>query len=330
MKSRLPQLESYTIGRRLPLCRIVQTGLPLSLLLVICLTLGTPGHLAETTNTEAGLIKLTAGKSIAREFSGGDKQGFEISLTHPDQLIRFSISKGDLALSVVLTGPAGQKLLEQVSHSYELLELSVVASEAGAYRLEIRSLESGEARRRYELRLEPVNAVTAQDEKDNSAGRAIARASILRADWKEKSLRQAIESYDAAALIWRSSRNLRSAAVASMKAGEVFLVLGDYREALKRYQKAVDEASSARARLQEAEAQSQIGRLHSYLGNNDQAQGSLLKALEFLAADKEGNQPATSKQAYAQALSNLGEVNYSKGNLVKSSSDFEHALKVFQ
>jgi CHAT domain-containing protein/tetratricopeptide (TPR) repeat protein len=296
---------------------------------LICLTRGAAGHLAETNPSEAGLIKLAAGASIAREFSGGDKQLFEGPLAAPGQLLRFSINKGDLALSLVVYGPQGQKLLQQVSHSYELLELSVPASDSGTFRLEIRSLESDGARRKYELKLEPIKNATAQDYKDNLAEQAIARASFLRADWKEKSLRQAIESYDAAALISLSSRNLRSAAVGSMRAGEVCLVLGDYREALKRYQRAATEAASARARLEESEALSQIGRLYSSLGNNDQAQASLLKALDFLAADREGTRPANVKQAYAQALSNLGEVNYSKGNLVKSLADFEHALKIF-
>ena len=45
---------------------------------------------------------------------------YEISLSK-DQFIRLSIDKGDLALALVLYDPAGKKLLEQVSHGYELL-----------------------------------------------------------------------------------------------------------------------------------------------------------------------------------------------------------------
>jgi CHAT domain-containing protein len=298
------------------------------LLLVVSLALGAVGNLPETTASNAGSLELTAGVSILREVSAGDRQLFEISL-NPGQLFRFSIDKGDLALSLVLHGPAGQKMLEQVSHGYEVLDVSVPSDEAGMYRLEIRSLEQAEARRHYELRVEPIRTATAQDRKNNAARRAIAGASLMRASWTETSLRQAIEKYDEAARIWLSSRNLRSAAGASMGAGEVCFVLGEYPEALKRYLRAAEEARSAGAKVEESEALSQVGRLYSYLGNNDEAQKRLISALDFLAEHSRGNQPGTVKQAYAEALNNLGEVSYSKGDLVKASEHFEHALKLF-
>jgi CHAT domain-containing protein len=301
--------------------------LRLSLLLGVCLLAGAVGSLPRATASNAESIELTAGASIPREVAAGDKQLFEISLSS-GQLLRLSIDKGDLALSLVLYDPAGQKLIEQVSHGYEVLEFSLPTDSTGLYRLEISSLER-EGSRQYQLRVEPIRTATSEDRKVNVAEQSVARASFLRADWTERSLRQAIENYDGAAMIWLTSRNLRSAAVASMGAGEVCLVLGEYHEALKRYQKAADEAGSARARLEESEALSQIGRLYSYLGNNDEAQKRLASALGFLAEASGENQRGVVKQAYAEALSNLGEVNYSKGNLVKSSADFEHALKSF-
>lgn len=310
------------------LCRIALTFLRLSLLLVVSLALGAAGNLPETTASNAGSMELTSGASILREVAAGDRHLFEISLD-PGQLFRFSIDKGDLALSLVLYGPAGQKMLEQVSHGYEVLDVSVPTDAAGMYRLEIRSLEQEEARRHYELRVEPIRTATAQDRKDNAARRAIAGASLMRASWTEISLRQAIEKYDEAALIWLSSRNLQSAAGASMEAGEVCFILGEFPEALKRYQQAAEEARSAGARVEESEALSQVGRLYSYLGNNDEAQKRLIGALDSLAEHSRGNQPGTVKQAYAEALSNLGEVSYSKGDLVKASEHFEHALKLF-
>ena len=310
------------------LCGIAQGFLRLSSLLVVSLAFGAPGSLPETIASNAGSIGLTAGASTLHEVSAGDRQLFEISLD-PGQLFRISINKGDLALSLVLYGPSGQKMLEQVSHGYELLDISVPTDTAGMYRLEVTSLELGEPRRHYELKVEPLRATTAQDRKDDSARQAIAEASLLRAKWTEISLQQAIEKYDEAAMIWLSSRNLRSAAGASMGAGEVCFVMGEYREALLRYQKAAVEAGSAGARAEESKALSQIGRLYSYLGNNDEAQKRLVRALDFLAEHGEENLPGIVKQAYAEALSNLGEVNYSKGDLVKSSTRFQHALKLF-
>jgi CHAT domain-containing protein/Flp pilus assembly protein TadD len=322
-------LNNRRIFNAMPrLSRMAPKFLRVSLLLVVSLGLGAAGNLPQMTAGSAGSLALTAGAPINRELSAGDTQLFEISLDS-SQLLRFSINKGDLAMSLVIYGPAGQKMLEQVSHGYEVLDVSVPTDAAGIYRLEIRSLEHEDAIRKYELEVETVWNATAQDRKNFAARQAIAGASLMRAGWTETSLRQAIEKYDEAALIWLSSGDLRSAAGALMGVGEVCLVLGEYREALNRYQQATEVARSVGAKAEESEALSQVGRLYSYLGNNDEAQRRLTSALGFLSEHSLGNQPGTVKQAHAEALSNLGEVSYSKGDLVKASAHFEHALKLF-
>lgn len=285
------------------------------------------GSLPKTSAGNAQLIRLSPGTAVLREVAAGDKEQFEILLASSN-LFQLSVDKGDAALEVALYDPAGQKLIEQVSRAYEVLEVSLPADSAGVYRLEISSLER-DANRPYQLRVEPIRTATIEDRKVHAAQQSVARASFLLDDWTAVSLRQAIENYDGAALIWRSLRNLRNAATALMKAGRVCFLIGEYREALKRYHTAAELSRRAGAKLEESEALSEIGRLYSYLGNNDKAHESLLRALEFLAEDRKGNQPAIVRQAYAQALNNLGEVNYSKGNLVKSSAEFEHAQKVF-
>lgn len=299
----------------------------MSLLLVVSLQTGSVGSLPKTTAGNAKSIKLAPGTGVLRMVAAGDKEQFEILLTAGD-LFHFLVDKGDLALSLVLYDPAGQKLIEQVSHAYEVLEFSLPVDAAGAYLLEISSLER-EASRQYQLRVEPIRMATTEDRKINAAQQSVARASFLLDDWTALSLRQAIQNYEGAATIWRSLRSLRNAATASMKAGRVYFLMGEYREALNRYHSAAELFRTTGAKLEESEALSEIGRLYSYLGNNDKADETLLKALEFLAEDRKRNQPAIVRQAYAQALNNLGEVNYSKGNLVKSSAEFEHAQKVF-
>jgi CHAT domain-containing protein/tetratricopeptide (TPR) repeat protein len=273
-------------------------------------------------------LGLTAGAVINRELNVGAKELFEISLT-PGDLFRLSLEKGDLALSLTLYDPEGQKLLERVSYGYEVLDLSVPAETAGKYLLEIRSLERDEPRRHYELKLDSVSRATPIDYKNNTAQRATATATILRANWTEKSLRQAIDKYDEAGRIWLASNNLRGAAVATMEAGEVYMTLGEYREALARYQKAAALAKNATAKLEESKALSETGRLDSYLGDNDLAQKHVLEALKLLSLGSHANQPAGLRGNYAESLNNLGEISYSKGDLAKSSKLFEDALKIF-
>jgi CHAT domain-containing protein len=298
------------------------------LLLVACLANSMADPRPEVTVANAKPISLTAGAVINRELAAGAKELFEVSLS-PGQLLRLSIDKGDLALSLTLYDPAGQKLLERVSYEYETLDVSLPAEATGTYLIEVSSLELDQVRRNYELKLDPLRPATPTDYKRDLAQRATASATILRANWTEKSLRQAIEKYDEAGLIWLSASDLRSAAVATIEAGEVCLALGEYGEASTRYQKAAAQAKNAGSKLEESKALGETGRLYSYLGDNDRAQKHVLEALKLAAVDSQADQPASLKNNYAGILNILGEISYAKGNLLKSSKQFDEALKLF-
>ncbi len=300
-----------------------------ALLLTVGFVTGRAESPLDRPAADAGRIEVTAGSVINRELAASATEGLEIWLSSGD-LLRLSLVKGDFALSFAVYDPARVKLIEQVSYSYETLDLLIPAHSAGKYILEIRSLESNESRRRYELKLEPIRPATPLDQKVYLAQRTTASAALLRGDWTEINLRQSIEKYDEASLIWGSVQNLQSAAVATMEAAEVCLTLGQYHEALKRYQKAEVQAKKARARLEESKALGEAGRLYSYLGDNDTAQRKVGEALKLVSFDDQANQPATLKINFAENLLNQGEVSYSKGNLLKSLKEFEESLKLFE
>jgi CHAT domain-containing protein/lipopolysaccharide biosynthesis regulator YciM len=280
------------------------------------------------TLSDAAPMELVTGSASNRDLAAGAKEQFQVSL-NTGQLLRFLVEKGDLALSVILYDPDGQKLTEQVSQRYEILELSVLAESAGKYLLEIHSLEHQESPRHYILKVEPTRPTTTADQKTGVAQRLAASASMLRADWTEKSLRQAIQRYDDAAAIWFSLHDSRKAATATMEAGEICFLLGEYQEALKRYGKAAEREKSTGDRLGQSEALSESGRLYSYLGDNVKAKNYVLEALKILAFDRQIDQAVDVKKRYAEELSILGEVNYSKGDLLKSSKLFKEALSLF-
>ena len=279
-----------------------------------------------TTNTD-NLIQIASATSIRREVAASRKDEFGISMSQ-GQLLRLSVDKGDLALSIVLYDPTGIRVLEQVSHDYETVEISFPTDVSGTYRIVVQSLETAELRRQYELSVQPVTTVTREGRRDSEARQAIASAAALRATWKETALRQAIEKYDKAALIWTGAGNFSAAAQATLRSGEVCFLLSEYHDALKRYRTAAQLAAKTGHGFDNARALSQIGRLFSYLGKNDLAQMYLNKGLEFFERD-EAQHIGLVRHAFGEALSNLGEVSYSKGDLVKSSAQFERARKVF-
>lgn len=170
---------------------------------------------------------------------------------------------------------------------------------------------------------------TPPDPKEGEAQQALARGDALRANWTEASLREAIDQYEKAALLWTSISDFPNASKATQKAGDVYRLLSEYAQALKRYQNAEALAKKSGDWLAQATALSQMGRLQSYLGNNDLAQAQLKQALNLFKR-YEGNRTAGVTNAYGEALSNLAEVSYSKGDFLNASKQLDDALNTFQ
>jgi CHAT domain-containing protein/tetratricopeptide (TPR) repeat protein len=169
----------------------------------------------------------------------------------------------------------------------------------------------------------------AVDQKHSAAQQAMDRADMLRADWTQASLREAIDLYEKAALIWTSSSEFASASQATLKSGDIYFLFSEYDEALKRYQKTESLAGRTGDWLVKATALSRIGRLQSVLGNNELAQRQLAKALD-LFKQHETNRTDIVANAYGEALSNLAEVAYAKGDFVKAREQFKSALEAFR
>lgn len=290
--------------------------------LLICASLLAVGGSSIRAADDQSVINLTPGR-IEREIDTGERQQFEISLTE-NQLLHFSLEKGDLALRLVISDASGQILIDEVSRRYEVMDELVVVKTAGTCRIEIVSME-GKGKRHYQLRLDPVRKATKADLELNSAQQLMARASWLRDEWREASLQQAIDNYDTAGNI-ALKRGERIAANALNQAGRTLILMGKYRDAINRFTMAAESARKAGDKLERARALSEIGRLHSYLGSIPEAEQHLTSAFNLVAGAEGSN---SAKQVYAEALSNRGEINYSKGNLVNSRSDFDGALKLF-
>lgn len=172
----------------------------------------------------------------------------------------------------------------------------------------------------------PPKNFTAKDAKRSEAQQAMADAERLRAEWKEESLRRAIQQYDKAAHLWNSNLDFAAAGNATLKAGDVYFVFGEYKEAIKRYQNAGTLAVKAGDMVVEAKALSQLGRVQTYLGNNAVANKHATKALDLFKG-RETNLDPLASNAYGEALSSLAEVTYERGDFVTSSELLGKALK---
>ena len=306
------------------LCSIVLLCLCVTVLLELSPVHQSTPDLTETAASDE-LVQITPGTSVRREITAGAKGVFVVS-ANEGTLLRFSIDKGDLALTTVVYGPTNTELSEHISEDFEIVELSVPVEVSGSYRIEVRSREKADAPRPYELKLEALAPITPANRKDSEARQAMNKAGVLRAEWKEALLRQAIGEFEKAAVGWSSLGNYSSASQANLKSGDVYFLLSEYKQALTRYQSAATLATKARDPLAQARALSHMGRLYSYTGKNELAHDELTKAINVLGP-VDANTTAIVKNTYGEILSNIGEVIYSKGDMVKSRKQFDRALE---
>ena len=279
----------------------------------------------ETPSIDGGPIQIVPGSAVRRELASQAKEVFTVTASE-GELIRLSVEKGDLLLATTLYGPTGVKLVEHVSHDFELVQFSLPVPAGGSYRLELQSLEKTTTPRQYELKLQPLTNATARDRKISEAQQAMIRAQLLCTKWTESSFRQAVTQYDRAAQISSSISDFSIASEATLKSADVYFGLSEYPEAQKRYQTAITLSEKAGDWLAKAQSLSHAARLQSYLGHNDVAEEQLNESLR-LFKEHEANRNSISTVAYADALSNLAEVTYARGNFLKSSTQFEEAIK---
>jgi hypothetical protein len=80
---------------------------------------------------------LLEGSALGATFSPLDPMTHNLVPGSLNNILRFSIDKGDLVLSTSLFGPTGAKLLEHVSEDFESVELSFPTQVAGIYRIKL-------------------------------------------------------------------------------------------------------------------------------------------------------------------------------------------------
>ena len=269
-----------------------------------------------TGKNSGGVIQLPPGSSRRGELGPGSQEVIGVWVGQ-GRLLRFSIDKGDLALSTVLYGPTKTQLVEHVSQEFEVVEISFPADVTGLYKIELRSRETAEPGRSFELKIHPTASITDVDRKDSEARQAVANAEVLRAAWTRASVVKAIDKYDKAALTWTSVSDFSNASMATIKAGDLCFRLSQFPEALKRFQNAAKLSSQTGERLSEGRALSRMGHLYTSTGDNDLAYVTLKKALALLEPPN-SDPTSIASHSYAEALSYMAEVIYVEGNLLKA------------
>ncbi len=230
-------------------------------------------------------------------------------------------------MQALVTGyePEGLKIAEITSKRYGPVHFSFIANKTGMHRLEIRSLEKSDHKRRYRLVLNAFRDATPSDKKYESAVKAIVEAEKLRATWRKDLLREAINRYSEANAIWRSIAQWDEAVEAQLNIGEVYYLLSEYEPSLRSYEEALKVSVSVNDRPREMLALNGLAYVHLSLSNNQVSFEESSRVLAYYATLQPSERDEQSDHICAQALNTVGEIYYLKPDIQRALDYFKQA-----
>ncbi len=287
-------------------------------MLLFAAALWAPGQLA--AQTDPGATPLVPQKPVERSIAGGETQHFRIALAQ-GQYLRLIVDPKGAGLRASLLGPDQAKLseTENAQDEPDPLEIALIAPASGTYWLEVRFGEPGRATIDYEVSVTDLRAATAADEKHLAAFRADGDGDRLRAQGKAESRRQAIEKYQAAALLWRAAGEPGGEASTLSKLGSMHFSMGNYVKSLECYLQVVELRKGLGDRRLEARALQSAGNNYASVGQPEKAMVLLTRAMQIQSelGDRRGQ---------AITLNSLALVHYRTGRPQQALECLEEAL----
>jgi len=149
------------------------------------------------------------------------------------------------------------------------------------------------------------------------------QAESLRAQQQRESNQAAIQKFSEASRLMANAGEFGRSAGALRKAGEIYLELGDLRNALQSFQDALDRSFKAKDVLEEGKALNGLASVYFLKGEADAAREKSLKALDCANRIKDD-------RLKAAALTNLGESAFASGDLATAKKYQEEALDLWK
>lgn len=244
----------------------------------------------------------------------------------PGDYARIRVSQGGADMSVVLSAPSGQEILEldNPSDRNRIKWVSLIAETAGVYTFEIRPKDAVEAAvGRYGIELVELRPATDEDRLRIDAEWTAARAYLNWRGARPEDLKQALALYQKALETFRDLGDLREQAGALYGLGMVHYVAKQPADAADAFEQALTLWRQVGDPRQEGLTLNQIGRARRALGDTSRAltafQDGLPLAREAGDADLE-----------CTLLYNLGRLQASRGDLSAAIPVYEQALEIYR
>lgn len=294
----------------------------------LCVLACVASALPSTAAGNAQPTRLQQGLSVTREISPEEPHLFDFDLRR-NQLIKLSVTAGDLNFRLRVAGPDGETSQEVTHRRYGEMVWRFVATRQGQYRLTLESLESSALPRTYRLQVEEVRPASRDDKVEAQAAAHYYSAEALRFGWQGNDLPRAAQMYRAAGAVWRRQSRWAEAADAWQGLGEVHFIQGDYKEALRSYEESLRLSRRAGDGLPALTQLNNVGYVHLYLGDTGKAT-AVFDEVRARLDRTPGRSALQRKRAEAQLENNLGEVEYARGNLKDSLGFFGRAFALWE
>jgi CHAT domain-containing protein/tetratricopeptide (TPR) repeat protein len=266
-------------------------------------------------------ISLEPGKPVERELSGGQSHFYKIDMTS-GQYLRITVSQRGIDALVALFTPDGKKIgeVDGEQMTVGLETISAIAEAAGAYRIEVRSVEKMAKTGRYEIKIEELRDATTED-KYRVAAESLYREAELLSQGTLEERRKCIEKYQEALELYQRAGASREEGATLNDIGWVYQSLGETRKALEKYNEALPIRRATGDRRGEADTLNNIGTVYRSLGEKQKALEKYDEALPILRAIGD-------RQREAAILSNIGVVHHSLGEMQKALEKYNEALPI--
>jgi CHAT domain-containing protein/tetratricopeptide (TPR) repeat protein len=258
--------------------------------------------------------------SVEIALNPGATHSYSLDLT-VEQYVSLAVLQQGIDVAVVVRAPDGSPLVEVdgPTGKYGTERVRIIAAAAGAYRIDVRSLEKAAPAGRYRLDVGEVRVADADDRRRVEAQAAYLAAVQLRIRGTADALRQSLGRYEEAARLWSTVGEVAEEGAALNDLGYAYRLLSDYPVARAHYLRALDLRRQAADRPGEAQTLTNLGALSYLLGENQQALDSYTPALVLRRAE-------SNFQEEALLLSNMGEVYALWSDHQRALEHFRQAL----
>ncbi len=294
-------------------------GLGVQMICLLCLSfLILQPAIVETLipfNTIAQNLSLIAGKSIEGELSADETHSYAFELS-AQRFLRIDFHSLNIDLLVSIALPGGKKSLEWNIFKGSTAPIASVLDTQGIYLLKIQSLENNADSGFYRLEIKTSQPASAQDHRQVAACRNLSNAALLRRQWTEASLRDAIREYEEALRFWKDVGDLKQEAITLKNTGDVWEMFAEWQTALSCYEK----AQAIYSQLEELLGETEIINAISALYIN---QGKYQKALDIYTPAHTAIEDPWQK---AQILRNFGAAYWGMTEMPKATDFLNQAL----